>query len=77
MRSSVFVTEETPVYSIDTDKTVFVIDPTDGTMNFVKNFRHSRQTITQCGLISELMQMVHKGQINDGFTLSAITLLSQ
>ena len=36
-----FVTEETPEHNIVTDKMMFVIDPIDGTMNFVKNFHHS------------------------------------
>lgn len=36
-----FVTEEAPADAIDPDRTVFVIDPIDGTMNFVKNFHHS------------------------------------
>lgn len=36
-----FVTEETPERNTLTNGTVFVIDPIDGTMNFVKNYHHS------------------------------------
>ena len=38
---SQFVTEEAPVQNFTAEKTVFVIDPIDGTMNFVKNLHHS------------------------------------
>lgn len=45
-----FVTEEAPVQTFTAVKTVFVIDPIDGTMNFVKNFHHSCISI---GCLSE------------------------
>ena len=36
-----FVAEEDPTRTAAAGKVVFVIDPIDGTMNFVKNFHHS------------------------------------
>lgn len=36
-----FVAEEEPAHDAAAGKVVFVIDPIDGTMNFVKNFHHS------------------------------------
>lgn len=38
---AVFIAEESPSEPISSDKVIFVIDPIDGTANFVKNFHHS------------------------------------